>query len=422
MKAQDFCRRRSARAAAYAFCIVLCLSTAVFAQRSEYRGFWVDTFNTALNNHNDVVNAVNRAKAAKANAIFAQVRRRGDAWYITPHEPKFQNIAPGFDPLADLIAVAHTEGIEVHAFVIMGAIHISNGAPPAITLPASPLHVFNQHGGWDPVTQTIVPGPNNWLTRTLLPDGLNTSFQGHRFGSDFWIDFGHPDAAAYTVNVLMHLVNNYDIDGLHLDRIRYPEFSAAGQTPANGTNVGYNAVSVARFNTHHSRTGDPATGDPLWMQWRRDQVTNIVRRVYLNVINAKPHVKVSGAFIAFGGGPAAEAQWTSTEAYWRVYQDWRAWTEEGIIDLAIPMNYKREHLAAQATQFAEWQEWMRNHQYDRAGLIGLGNFINPIEGSLRQVRSSLQPSATTGNSAKGVVFFSMATSNSTATNGVSGTA
>ena len=421
MKARNFCRRRLVQAIVSTLCVVLCFTASASAQRSEYRGFWVDTFNTALNNHTDVVNVVNRAKSAKANAIFAQVRRRGDAWYITPLEPKFSLIAAGFDPLADLITTAHADGIEVHAFVIMGAVHTSNGAPPAIALPASPLHVFNQHGGYDPATQTIVPGPNNWLTRTLLPDSLNTSFQGHRFGSDFWIDFGHPDAAAFTVNVMMHLVNNYNIDGLHLDRIRYPDFTATGQTPANGTNVGYNPVNVTRFNTHHSRSGNPATGDPLWMQWRRDQVTNIVRRVYLNVMKVKPHVKVSGAFIAFGNGPTTEAQWNSAEAYWRVYQDWRAWTEEGIIDIAIPMNYKREHLAAQATQFQQWNEWTRNHQYNRSALIGIGNFINPIEGSIRQVRSSLQPSTTTGDSTKGVMFFSMATSNSAATNGVTNT-
>ena len=417
MQAMDFCRRQSLISIA-TIVLVLCFATLVSAQRSEYRAFWVDTFNTTLNNHTDIVNAVNRAKAANANALFAQVRRRGDAWYITPLEPKFVNIAPGFDPLADLITTAHAEGIEVHAFVIMGAVHTSAGTPPAITLPASPLHVFNQHGGYDPVTRTIVPGPNNWLTRTLLADSANTSFQGHRFGSDFWVDFGHPDAAAYTVNVVMHLVNNYDIDGLHLDRIRYPEYTGSGQNSTNGTNVGYNATNISRFNTRHNRAGNPLPSDALWKQWRRDQVTNIVRRIYLNVINVKPQVKLSGAFIAFGGGPTTESDWNFSEAYWRVYQDWRSWTQEGIIDLAIPMNYKREHIPLQATQFAQWLEWTRNHQYNRAGLIGLGGFINPIEGTLRQVRNSLQPSTSTGNSAKGVVFFSMATSNAASTDGV----
>jgi uncharacterized lipoprotein YddW (UPF0748 family) len=77
-------------------------------------------------------------------------------------------------------------------------------------------------------------------------------------------------------------------------------------------------------------------------------VSNLVRRIYLNAIARKPDAKISAALIAFGGGPASEAFWARAEAYWRVYQDWRAWTEEGILDLAAPMAYKRENEVSQA--------------------------------------------------------------------------
>ena len=397
--------------------LILNTSNTLAQTRAEYRAFWVDTFNTRLNNHNEVVAVVNNAKAAKANAIFAQVRRRGDAWYLNSLEPPpdFTPIAAGFDPLQDLINEAHANGIEVHAFVIIGAVWNKNPTfAPSATLgpPTNPNHVFNLHGGYDPATKRIVPGPNNWLTRTLLPDSSASGigFQGHRFGNDFWIDLGHPDAAAYTVEVLMHLARKYNIDGVHLDRIRYPELSVAGQTPSSGTSIGYNDTSVARFNARYGRTGTPAQNDPLWNQWRRDQVSNLVRRVYLNAIALKPQLKISAALIAFGGGPTTESPWNSAEAYWRVYQDWRAWTEEGILDIAMPMDYKRENVAAQITQFDQWDEWMKNHQYNRAGVIGQGAFLNSIEGTLRQTRRALAPSSM-GNSGFGVIFFSMATSN-----------
>jgi uncharacterized lipoprotein YddW (UPF0748 family) len=386
---------------------------------SQYRAFWVDTFNTTLNNHNDVVAVVNNAKAAKANAIFAQVRRRGDSWYLNSLEPApdFVPIAAGFDPLQDLINEAHANGIEVHAYVIIGAVWNKNpNFAPSATLgpPTNPNHVFNLHGGYNPATQQIVQGPNNWLTRTLLPDGANgISFQGHRVGSDFWLDLGHPDAAAYTADVLLHLVRNYDIDGLHLDRIRYPDISVSGQTPSTGTNIGYNETSVARFQRRQgiaAGSPPPAQNDPLWNQWRRDQVSNLVRRVYLNSIAIKPHLKVSASLIVFGGGPTTEALWNSAEAYWRVYQDWRAWTEEGILDIAVPMNYKREHTPAEVRFYDSWNEWAKNHQYNRAVVIGNGVFLNAVEGSLRQARRALAPSGA-GNSAIGVSFFSMATPN-----------
>jgi uncharacterized lipoprotein YddW (UPF0748 family) len=392
---------------------MMCAPCVVRAQgRTEYRAFWVDTFNTNLNNHADVLAVVNNARAARANALFVQVRRRGDSWYLNSLEPRGDRtpIQPGFDPLQDIINEAHAQGIEVHAFVIMSAVW---GRAPNLFPPENPNHVFNLHGGFNAATNTITPGANNWLTRTLLPDGGTITYQGHRIGSDFWIDFGHPAAAAYTVEVLNHLVRNYDIDGLHLDRIRYPELGVTGQTPTTGANIGYNPTSVERFQKHHNiapGTAAPAPGNPQWSQWRRDQVTNVVRRVYLNALSIKPDLKVSAALIAFGGIGASEAAWNSAEANWRVYQDWRAWTEEGIIDIAIPMVYKAEHTATVRPQYDQWDAWLRGHLYNRAGMMGQGAANNAIEGTLRQTRRTLTPASGATN-LSGIVYFSMATSN-----------
>jgi uncharacterized lipoprotein YddW (UPF0748 family) len=403
-------------AAACALGILAGTATAAAAQpRIEVRGFWVDTFNTLLNNHADVASVVDRAVAANANTIFAQVRRRGDSWYLNSLEPRADRtpIQPGFDPLQDLVLEAHGRGLEVHAFVIANAIW---NRAPSLFPPEDPNHAFNRHGGYDPATNTITPGPDNWLTRTLIPDGTpgtGITLQGHRFVSDFYIDPGHPEAASYTVEVLTHLVRNYEIDGLHLDRIRYPEISIPGQTPSTGTSVGYNAASIARFQRRYgiqAGSPPPAQNDPLWNQWRRDQVTNLVRRIYLDALAIRPRIKISASFIAFGSGPLTETGWLSAEAYWRVYQDWRAWTEEGIIDLAIPMIYQRDHAASGRVAFDRWNEWIRNHQYGRSAVMGIGSFLNAVEGTLTQVRRALEPSVL-GNRNLGVNFFSMATSN-----------
>ncbi|MBC7901371.1 MAG: family 10 glycosylhydrolase [Saprospiraceae bacterium] len=399
------------------FAVILGISSSATAQpRTEYRAFWVDTFNTLINNHAEVVTVVNNAKAAKANALFVQVRRRGDSWYLNSLEPRAdRNPFPvGFDPLQDMITTAHAEGIEVHAFVIMSAIW---GRAPNLFPPEDPNHVFNQHGGFDAATNTIIPGPNNWLTRTLLPAATGVTYQGHRFGSDFWADFGHPDAAAYTVNVVNHLVQNYDIDGLHLDRIRFPEIGISGQTPSTGTNIGYNTTSVERFQRYHNMPAGsppPAQNNPQWNQWRRDQVTNVVRRVYLDALAIKPDLKVSAALIAFGGIGSTESAWNSAEANWRVYQDWRAWTQEGIIDIAMPMAYKAEHSVTVAPQYDQWDAWLRGHLFNRAGMMGQGGLSNGIEGTIRQTRRTLTPAG--GTNLSGIIYFSMATSNIAVTN------
>ncbi|MGQ0736719.1 MAG: family 10 glycosylhydrolase [Acidobacteriota bacterium] len=374
-----------------------------------FRAVWVDTFNSTINNHADVRQIVDRARAARLNAILVQVRRRGDAWYLQSLEPPpdFIPIERGFDPLADLIATAHVSGIEVHAFVIIGAIWHKDPAlpPPANGLPQDERHAFRRYSGYDPSRRVITQGPDNWLTRTLLPDGPGITYQGHRIGSDFWLDFGHPAAAAYTVDVLAHLVRHYDIDGLHLDRIRYPELAVAGQTPTSGASIGYNAVSLARFNRRHLLPPDappPSPGDGRWADWRRTQVTNLVRRIYLTTAAIKPQLPVSAALIAFGGAPASVAAWPTAEAYWRVYQDWREWLAEGIVDVAIPMLYRREHDAVQARQYDEWNAWLGSLPPTRCTVSGIGAYLNGIEGTLRQVRRT--PARACG----GIALFSLA--------------
>jgi hypothetical protein len=119
---------------------------------------------------------------------------------------------------------------------------------------------------------------------------------------------------------------------------------------------------------------------------------------------------ISAALIAFGAGPTNDAAWPAAEAFWRVYQDWRTWTEEGVVDLAVPMVYRTEYSAAGQAAFDQWTQWTIHHQYGRAGLIGQGASHNAIEGTLRQTRRALAPSPS-GQPAVGVVFFSMATSN-----------
>lgn len=400
---------------AWRICLALCALVSLWATPAraeeplqQYRAFWVDTFNTRLNTPDDVAAVVSRAAQAQANLLFVQVRRRGDAWYLDSLEPPPDNvpIERDFDPLRDLIARAHERGIAVHAFVAVAAVWNSS------TPPTDPRHVFNRHG-LDPSTGRPFEGGNNWLTRTRLPDGPATSQGGYRFGNDYWIDLGHPDAAAYTLDVLLRLVTGYEIDGLHLDRIRYPEIAVSGQSPATGSSVGYNPTSVERFNRANGRADDsvPDPADAAWSQWRRDQVTAFVRKLYLTVMAVRPAVTVSAAVVAFGAGPTGDDSWITMEPYWRVFQDWRAWQEEGILDLVVPMVYKTQHTASGRLAFSAWSAFTATHQYGRHAVIGLGAYLNSLEGTLLQTREALAPAGDGATASRGVSFYSMAASN-----------
>ena len=69
--------------------------------------------------------------------------------------------------------------------------------------------------------------------------------------------------------------------------------------------VGYNPTSVARFKARYGdrakydADGYPRNHDPLWCQWRRDQVTQFVRRLYLEATASKPSIVVSAALVAW---------------------------------------------------------------------------------------------------------------------------
>src|SRR5581483_197446 len=76
------------------------------------------------------------------------------------------------------------------------------------------------------------------------------------------------------------------------------------------------------------------------------------------------------------------------DAYTRVFQDWNAWLDEGIVDIAVPMLYKREHIARERAQFDQWLSFVtaRAHANGRLAIAGIGAYMNGIEGTLRQGR------------------------------------
>src|SRR5438445_11374786 len=75
----------------------------------------------------------------------------------------------------------------------------------------------------------------------------------------------------------LSVVRNYDVDGINLDRIRYPDGNLGTNVPSGV----YNSTSLARFRAETGRTDTPANTDPQCTQCRRDQITWIVRRVCL---------------------------------------------------------------------------------------------------------------------------------------------
>ncbi|WP_124728275.1 cell wall-binding repeat-containing protein [Staphylospora marina] len=353
-----------------------------FVMKEELRGVWVDMFHDGAKTPQQVDKLLADVKKMGANAIFLQVRRRGDAFYNNSLEPRTEDPAlpAGYDPLQDLITKAHASNprIQVHAW--FATMPIWNKTTP----PKSVNHIFNAHG-------PSKTGRDMWLS--LNHAGENVS------GSEYVIDPGHPDAVNHTVNVVKHVAQNYAVDGIHLDLIRYME-----------TDWGYNPTAVSRFNSQYGRTGLPNPQDEVWKAWRREQVNNMVQKIYAAVVSVRPNAVVSAATISWGNGPRTIEEYNASRTMNSALQDWNRWLKEGWIDVAIPMNYFREYDADQKVWFENWLNWEKDHQYERNIYPGVGIYMNSISDGITQIRKALRPSPS-GNFVQGVVLYSYAVTN-----------
>lgn len=302
---------------------------------TKFRGFWVDTWHSGIESPSATQSLVNYVKGSNGNAIIIEVRKRADAYYSSAIEPLGTNITPqaGYDPLADAITKAHAAGLEVHAWLVTYRVWDSAGGPPHST----PEHIWYQHPDW--ITQDE--------SGDTLADGSTTS-----------LDPGYPAVEDYLVSTYMDMVNRYDIDGFTMDYIRYLS-----------TSWGYNPVAVARFNSEYGLTGTPSSTDALWQDWRRAQISNFVKRMYLEIKSVKPWVKVGAATWNTAGTGNAD-----------YLQNWDEWMKNHWLDYACPMNYTTSNTEFQNNNADSIERAYGHHVY-----IAPGSYLNTLANNMSQI-------------------------------------
>ena len=334
---------------------------------AQLRALWVDGFHQGFKNPRQVDTLIQRAHKGNLNVLFVQVRKRGDAYFLKGLEPPASDIDypghPNWDPLGYLIQKAHTANppLQVHAWM-----------------------------------NTFFVGQTSEVFREMGDQWGNLKFDGGNDGYGY-LDPGVPEVRAYTQEVMSQVVRRYNVDGIHLDFVRYPD----------GGDWGYTKIALDLFARATGRTDRPAPDDAQWQQWRRDQVTAFVHGLHDAIARIRPWVKLSGALIAYGSGPQSDSDWVHSRTYTEVYQDWATWFAEGYLDIGVPMNYDRDSSPRQRGWFADWLSWEKNHQGKGRLLIGIGAFNNYPEDTIAQIRAALAPSAA-GNAPIGVAIYSYA--------------
>lgn len=252
---------------------------------------------------------LDRLQKANINTILLQTRIRATTIYPSQYEPwdgclsGFPGKSPGYDALQFAIDECHKRGMEVHAWIV--------------TIPV---------GKW-----------NSYGCRQLrkrFPRLIK------RIDQDGYMDPEATQTGCYLAEMCREIVQRYDVDGIHLDYIRYPE-------------------------TWKLRIGkDQARGN----------ITRIVEKIHQAVKKEKPWVKMSCSPI--GKFDDLSRYWShGWNAYTKVAQDAQAWLKDGLMDELFPMMYFR---GDQFFPFAiDWKE----HSYGKIIAPGLGiYFLDPKEG------------------------------------------
>lgn len=344
------------------------------ARADEFRAYWVDFANAGMRTQGEINQLIADVKAARMNSIIAQVRPRGDAFYISGYEPRSEYLLSSSpaDPLRLLLNAAHAQNprIEVHAWVNAEK-SWSKGSNQNPVLPKSPYHPFN-----------------------LFPEFRNLDDSGNDYlaGDGFFFDPGNPRQLDYNTKVYEDIARRYpDLDGIHYDFVRYATL-----------NWGYSDTAL----THYAaRTGivpkqtdgqwtTPASNwstglDATFAQWRRDQVTGFVRETYARVYKINPNIKISGSLICITSPPAngSDSAWYATDPAKYRYQNWYHWLKEGILDEGVGMVYKY------ATDDASFRGWARflgsvNSGGVSLGIAGQGNYLNTIPENITQLKEA----------------------------------
>src|SRR5260370_37334411 len=125
----------------------------------------------------------------------------------------------------------------------------------------------------------------------------------------------------------MELARNHELDGIHLEFVRYPV-----------SDWGYSPASLGLYEVESGTSTPRDPGDAQWQAWRRARVTAFVRDLHDDLQLRRPSVKLSGALSCYGGGPLSASGRVATAACTPAFQDWRAWVGKGYIAFRLPLD------------------------------------------------------------------------------------
>lgn len=220
---------------------------------------------SVLSSRESVEEVVNMAARVPIDKLVVLVKDGGGRLFFS-----YEGHRPEYDYLKDLTELAQDHGLEVHAwFVVL------------------------REGG---------ETPKGWVAEN--PQYAVVNEAGEPVG---WICPSHEESRKRVLSLFKALLETYEVDGIHLDYIRYPE------------------PIVAR-GCFCARCGRGGYTDEDWIMRGVEYVNALVEESYELV--KEYGVELSAA--VFPNYPDC--------IIW-IRQDWSRWVDEGFLDWVAPMNY-----------------------------------------------------------------------------------
>ena len=297
------------------FCVVLLISASlaeVRAEFGEYRSIFVDRFDFpysggSIASHTATINQMMQNAADEGfSEVVWQVRGRADALYNSNFEPAVNGLTPGFDPLQTAITAAHARGLKIHAW-------------------------FNATPMWNTTAINPPTSPISHIYHNTNPSFRIRDINGNLEPQDGWSNYSSvnpilPEVHTHINNVINDVATNYNVDGIHLDYIRY--------LPG-----GYNFDRFPHDTTSHQMffnatglDGSNPANEAAYKSYIESRITDLVASVKQTV---------DAAEVSTGRAMELSASvWRDPDVGKNDYmQDYRTWMENDYLDVVMPMIY-----------------------------------------------------------------------------------
>jgi len=316
------------------------LASAQLPPKREFRAVWIATVDnidwpSRRGMHPDSQRAEFRAmldlhQQAGINALIVQIRAAADAFYAKSPEPWSEWLTgqqgrapePFYDPMEFMIQEAHSRGMEFHAWFNLDRATFSKNTK------VTPDHISRQRPDW------------------MLAYGGRKLF-----------NLGLPEVRNYVTGLVMNVVRNYDVDGIHFDDYFYP-YAVPGQV-------------VQDDSTYRAFYNGMAKDD-----WRRDNIDRLILQLRDSIQTAKPYVKFGispfGVWKNRSQDPEGSPTTGGMTAYYNLYADVRKWVKEGWVDYVVPQVYFSTTF--DKVPYRALVDWWTRNSFNRHLYIGQGPY------------------------------------------------